>query len=230
MGLRPRYAEPRVSGCSLWDWVSGVCVAVQVEGTCCQGFVPALLVTLLYWRALVPGVHLPPPPLLLLLLLSVQGWYSVTPEVIASHQAEMCRCGGMVDAFAGCGGNAIQFAKTCNQVGAPLVPLNGLRCSPLQQLPSTTCTNASVHFTHPSPAAWPHPTLFCPALLCDPQSLQVIAVEISAERLAMAQHNARLYGVDHKIEFICADFFDIAPTLAADGVFLSPPWGGPLYQ
>mgnify|MGYP001807197163 CR=1 FL=1 len=59
---------------------------------------------------------------------------------------------------------------------------------------------------------------------------QVIAVEISAERLAMAQHNARLYGVEHKIEFICGDFFDVAPTLAADGVFLSPPWGGPLYQ
>jgi trimethylguanosine synthase len=46
----------------------------------------------------------------------------------------------------------------------------------------------------------------------------------------MARHNARLYGVEHKIEFICADFFDVAPRLAADGVFLSPPWGGPLYQ
>jgi trimethylguanosine synthase len=67
-------------------------------------------------------------------------------------------------------------------------------------------------------------------MLCHDLCLQVIAVEISAERLAMAQHNARLYGVEHKIEFICADFFDIAPTLAADGVFLSPPWGGPLYQ
>jgi trimethylguanosine synthase len=66
--------------------------------------------------------------------------------------------------------------------------------------------------------------------VCRGLPLQVIAVEISAERLAMAQHNARLYGVEHKIEFICADFFDIAPTLAADGVFLSPPWGGPLYQ
>jgi len=49
----------------------------------------------------------------------MQGWYSVTPEVIAAHQAELCHCGVMVDAFAGCGGNAIQFAKTCNQVGTP---------------------------------------------------------------------------------------------------------------
>lgn len=46
----------------------------------------------------------------------------------------------------------------------------------------------------------------------------------------MARHNARLYGVDRKIQFVCADFFDVAPRLAADGVFLSPPWGGPLYQ
>jgi trimethylguanosine synthase len=60
--------------------------------------------------------------------------------------------------------------------------------------------------------------------------VQVIAIEISAERLAMARHNAVLYGLQHKIEFICGDFFDVAPSLAADGVFLSPPWGGPLYQ
>ena len=45
-----------------------------------------------------------------------QGWYSVTPEVIAAHQAQCCACDIMVDAFAGCGGNAIQFAFTCNHV------------------------------------------------------------------------------------------------------------------
>jgi trimethylguanosine synthase len=59
---------------------------------------------------------------------------------------------------------------------------------------------------------------------------QVIAVEIDAARIDMARHNARLYGVDHRIEFICADFFQVAPMLAADCVFLSPPWGGPLYR
>jgi hypothetical protein len=47
----------------------------------------------------------------------LQGWYSVTPEVVASHQADMASCDVMVDAFAGCGGNAIQFARTCKQVG-----------------------------------------------------------------------------------------------------------------
>lgn len=37
--------------------------------------------------------------------------------MIAAHQAQACACEVMVDAFAGCGGNAIQFAMTCNQVG-----------------------------------------------------------------------------------------------------------------
>jgi hypothetical protein len=46
----------------------------------------------------------------------------------------------------------------------------------------------------------------------------------------MARHNAKLYGVAHKIDFICGDFFDVAGDLVADGVFLSPPWGGPLYK
>jgi trimethylguanosine synthase len=67
-------------------------------------------------------------------------------------------------------------------------------------------------------------------LLSPCPALQVIAVEIDPVRLEMARHNAALYGVDHKIDFICADFFDVAGDLAADGVFLSPPWGGPLYK
>ena len=46
----------------------------------------------------------------------------------------------------------------------------------------------------------------------------------------MAKHNARIYGVDNKIEFIVADFFHIYKDLKADGLFLSPPWGGPDYK
>jgi len=45
-----------------------------------------------------------------------EGWYSVTPESIAMHIAERCRCDVIVDAFCGVGGNAIQFAFTCNHV------------------------------------------------------------------------------------------------------------------
>ncbi|GAA5876428.1 hypothetical protein JCM8547_002121, partial [Rhodosporidiobolus lusitaniae] len=45
-----------------------------------------------------------------------EGWYSVTPEAIAAQIAERCRCGTIVDAFCGVGGNAIQFAFTCERV------------------------------------------------------------------------------------------------------------------
>ncbi|WAR24071.1 TGS1-like protein [Mya arenaria] len=76
-----------------------------------------------------------------------EGWFSVTPEKIAEHIADRCRCDVILDAFCGAGGNSIQFAFTCE----------------------------------------------------------------------------RVYGVEDRIEFI------VGPTLKADVVFLSPPWGGPRY-
>ncbi|CAN0195861.1 unnamed protein product [Lampetra fluviatilis] len=101
-----------------------------------------------------------------------EGWFSVTPERIAEHIAQRCQCDLIVDAFCGVGGNAIQFAFTCERV---------------------------------------------------------IAVDIDPEKVALARHNARVYGVDDRIEFIVGDFLALAPRLRADVVFLSPPWGGPTY-
>eukprot|EP01119_Soliformovum_irregulare_P018593 TRINITY_DN5737_c0_g1_i2.p1 TRINITY_DN5737_c0_g1~~TRINITY_DN5737_c0_g1_i2.p1 ORF type:complete len:232 (-),score=50.83 TRINITY_DN5737_c0_g1_i2:52-747(-) len=106
-------------------------------------------------------------------LIIEEGWYSVTPEIIAQHIAERCRCDVIVDAFCGVGGNSIQFAQYCKKV---------------------------------------------------------IAVDIQPEKIKLARHNARIYGVDHKIEFLTGDFLELAPTIKADGVFLSPPWGGPEYN
>jgi len=106
------------------------------------------------------------------ILLDEESWYSVTPEKIAKHIAEVCRCGLVVDAFCGVGGNAIQFAKTCDRV---------------------------------------------------------IAVDIDRNKIDMARNNARVYGVESKIEFIVGDFFKVVPHLVADAMFLSPPWGGPEY-
>ncbi|GAA6059684.1 hypothetical protein JCM10212_000071 [Sporobolomyces blumeae] len=48
--------------------------------------------------------------------LDKEGWYSVTPENIAIQIAERCRSSVIVDAFCGVGGNAIQFAFTCERV------------------------------------------------------------------------------------------------------------------
>ena len=39
----------------------------------------------------------------------------MTPEKIAEHIADRCRCDVMVDAFCGVGGNTIQFAYTCER-------------------------------------------------------------------------------------------------------------------
>ncbi|KAJ2846811.1 Trimethylguanosine synthase [Coemansia erecta] len=113
-----------------------------------------------------------------------EGWYSVTPELIANHNAERVAqlynkpeskdygriC--VIDAFCGVGGNSIKFAEWCEHV---------------------------------------------------------VAIDIDPVRLSMAKHNAELYGVADRIEFILGDFFELAPSLVADVVYMSPPWGGPEY-
>ncbi|KAG0198056.1 Trimethylguanosine synthase [Mortierella sp. GBA30] len=58
---------------------------------------------------------------------------------------------------------------------------------------------------------------------------RVIAIDIDPVRLECARNNAKIYGVDDRIEFICGDFMTLIPGLKADVVFLSPPWGGPGY-
>ncbi|XP_050560181.1 trimethylguanosine synthase-like [Spodoptera frugiperda] len=59
---------------------------------------------------------------------------------------------------------------------------------------------------------------------------RVVAIDIEPNKIAMTKHNATIYGVHEKIEFITGDFFELAPRLKADMVFLSPPWGGPSYS
>lgn len=58
---------------------------------------------------------------------------------------------------------------------------------------------------------------------------RVIAIDIDEKKIEMAKHNATIYGVVDRIEFIVGDYFKLASTLKADVVFLSPPWGGPQY-
>ncbi|ETI36818.1 hypothetical protein F441_16939, partial [Phytophthora nicotianae CJ01A1] len=59
---------------------------------------------------------------------------------------------------------------------------------------------------------------------------QVIAIDIDPEKIRMAKHNAAIYGVADKIEFIVGNSIDILPNVKADAVFLSPPWGGVKYS
>ena len=57
----------------------------------------------------------------------------------------------------------------------------------------------------------------------------IICGDVSEGRLAMARHNASIYGVDDYIDFVQGDFFETVKRVKADVVFLSPPWGGPSY-
>ncbi|KAL4122720.1 hypothetical protein QTP88_015002 [Uroleucon formosanum] len=61
-------------------------------------------------------------------------------------------------------------------------------------------------------------------------SKKVIAIDIDPIKIELAQNNAKVYGVSDRIEFIIGDYYALAPTLKADVVFLSPPWGGPKYS
>ncbi len=56
---------------------------------------------------------------------------------------------------------------------------------------------------------------------------EVVAIERSRERLAMAQHNAKLYGVADRIRFILGDALLLAEPFVVAGaiVFCDPPWG-----
>jgi len=109
------------------------------------------------------------------LQLDAESWFSATPEVIACHTAERCRCDVLLDPFCGIGGNVLQFAQTCHRV---------------------------------------------------------IAIDLDPNKIAMARHNAHLYGVLDRIEFVVGDAISVMASLrpgSVDVVYLSPPWGGPDY-
>ncbi|KAI4355866.1 hypothetical protein L6164_004597 [Bauhinia variegata] len=59
---------------------------------------------------------------------------------------------------------------------------------------------------------------------------RVVAIDINPEKVVLAMNNAKVYGVEEYIDFIVGDFFQLAPSLKGDVVFLSPPWGGPSYK
>ncbi|KAK6195414.1 hypothetical protein SNE40_000851 [Patella caerulea] len=58
---------------------------------------------------------------------------------------------------------------------------------------------------------------------------RVIAIDLDPVKIELARQNARVYGVEDRIQFIVGDYLTLASSLKADVVFLSPPWGGPDY-
>jgi predicted RNA methylase len=57
------------------------------------------------------------------------------------------------------------------------------------------------------------------------QGCRVTAIDVSAERLAEARHNARVYGVERAITFVHGDALRELPQRPAELLFVDPPWG-----
>ena len=53
----------------------------------------------------------------------------------------------------------------------------------------------------------------------------VLAIEIDPDRFAMARHNAKIYGVADRIEFVLGDARRTVSEREADLLFIDPPWG-----
>ncbi len=54
----------------------------------------------------------------------------------------------------------------------------------------------------------------------------VFCIERDSKRLGYAKHNARIYGVREKIEFVAGDCIDCIPKLSFDSMYFDPPWVG----
>jgi SAM-dependent methyltransferase len=54
---------------------------------------------------------------------------------------------------------------------------------------------------------------------------RVTAIELDPRRLALARHNAGVYGVADRITWVCGDALREVPARSADVLYLDPPWG-----
>lgn len=68
------------------------------------------------------------------------------------------------------------------------------------------------------------------ALARQPDVARVVAVDIDEARLSMARHNAALYGVGDRIEWVRGDVAEVVRERSADLLVLDPPWGGRDYD
>ena len=72
------------------------------------------------------------------------------------------------------------------------------------------------------------------AFALQPLCERVVAVELDVQRLQLCRHNAAVYGVSDKCEWVQGDWLQVRQQLrqqqrSVDVVFLAPPWGGVQY-
>jgi trimethylguanosine synthase len=53
---------------------------------------------------------------------------------------------------------------------------------------------------------------------------RVVTVELDPDRLEMARHNARVYGVEERIRFVHGDSREVIRNSDAEAVYFDPPW------
>lgn len=163
--------------------------------------------------------------------LDPEGWFSVTPELVAKHIARRLAQRAIwhmesksrrrsCDAMRGC-----DRSRNCNDDGAY----------------PNTCSEFLVL------------DCFCGVggnaiAMAQCAALKVVAIDVSPTRIDMARHNAAIYGVSDRITFVVADSLSVLVSLRTNGllalppsvsvrrwhvsdvvIFLAPPWGGPGY-
>ncbi|VDP82481.1 unnamed protein product, partial [Echinostoma caproni] len=134
-----------------------------------------------------------------------QAWFSVTPECIARRQAQVCATDLVIDAYAGVGGNSIQFANTCGLVLA--IEHNMSRIQLLEH-------NAKIY------GVASRILLICGDVEKVLRSLRR-ETGISASGETVESANNPCSSPDESVKQSIGPVFPI--------VFMSPPWGGPGY-
>lgn len=169
--------------------------------------------------------------------LDEQGWFSVTPEQIANHVAhrlyeelqisqQHCpppqRPYVILDAFCGCGGNAIAFAQLDNvQVIAVDVDRSKLQ---------RAAHNAAIYEIPPSKLVFCECNVLFLLEYCYKHGDFVLDQPLATPEAAMALMNA----MPPPVASECIDGFQIGGIELlprnVDAVFMDPPWGGVDYE
>jgi trimethylguanosine synthase len=147
-----------------------------------------------------------------------EGWFSVTPEAIANHIAERVAQiprggghGGMIvlDAFCGCGGNSIAFAR---RPEVSLVMCVDTDLSKLQM----AAKNASIYNIDSEKLLFVHDN-----------AIQVLSLYSNGKK--SAQQGPSKSNTEEPTTLHGYSCNGPLPE-RLDCIFLSPPWGGPEYE
>ncbi|KAE9541861.1 hypothetical protein AGLY_003852 [Aphis glycines] len=173
------------------------------------------------------------------------GFYSVCPDVLSYHTVKHCKNNIVLDPFCGVGGNIIQLTMICIKDIIITMQYNIYTLSSERMCCRPTKIGFSAHLLT---SLYHRETSFDSremqedaqnqrvlslnrTIICFNKIIYlVIVVDIDPNKIKIAHHNAEIYGVTDKIEFIVGDIFLIYSKLKTSVVYMSLPWGGPGYS